>query len=149
MGREWESYSPNITVPDGQSLTVRLYVWGKNGGTVGIKNPVVTGTTSAVTSVEKTQIPKSFRVSQNYPNPFNPTTEIEYAIPHSANVSIKIYNMLGQKVKTLVSGEEAAGTYSVQWNGDNDFGAKVTSGAYIYRIIAGNHVVTKKMIMMK
>ncbi len=149
MGREWESYSPNITVPDGQSLTVRLYVWGKNGGTVGIKNPVVTGTTSPVTSVENTQVPKSFSVSQNYPNPFNPTTEITYAIPHAANVSIEIYNMLGQKVKTLVSGERTAGTYTVQWNGDNDFGAKVSSGAYIYRVIAGNHIVTKKMIMMK
>ncbi len=149
MGREWESYSPNITVSDGQTLKVRLYVWGKNGGTVGIKNPVITGTTSPVTSVENTQVPKSFNVSQNYPNPFNPTTEIQYAIPHAANVSIKIYNMLGQDVKTLVSGEKAAGTYSVQWNGDNDFGAKVSSGAYIYRITAGNNIVTKKMIMMK
>ncbi len=54
MGREWESYSPNITVPDGQALTVRIYVWGKNGGTVGIKNPVITGTTSAVLPVEMT-----------------------------------------------------------------------------------------------
>ncbi len=149
MGREYISYSPNMTVKDGETLTVRLYVWGKNGGTVGIKNPVVTGTTSSVTSVEDTQIPKSFSVSQNYPNPFNPTTEIQYAIPQAAIVTIKIYNMLGQEVKTLVSGEKAAGTYSVQWNGDNDFGAKVSSGAYIYRITAGNNIETKKMIMMK
>ena len=149
MGSEYIGFTPNMTIKDGQTLTVRLYIWGKNGGTVGIKNPVVTGTTSAVTSVEKTQIPKSFSVSQNYPNPFNPTTEITYALPHAANVSIKIYNMLGQEVKTLVSGERTAGTYTVQWNGDNDFGAKVSSGAYIYRVVAGNHIVTKKMIMMK
>lgn len=95
------------------------------------------------------QMPTKFSVSQNYPNPFNPTTEIQYALPHASNVSIKIYNMLGQEIKTLVSGEKSAGNYTVQWNGDNNFGAKVSSGAYIYRVIAGNNVVTKKMILLK
>ncbi len=103
-----------------------------------------------VTSVEKENvIPKEFSLSQNYPNPFNPTTAIVYAIPKNTFVSIKIYNMLGQEVKTLVNSQMQAGTYTVQWNGDNEAGQHVTSGAYIYRIVAGNNVAVRKMLLIK
>ncbi len=94
-------------------------------------------------------IPKEFSVSQNYPNPFNPITVINYALPKSALVSIKIYNMLGQEVKTLVNSEKSAGTYSVQWGGDNNYGQQVSSGTYIYRVIAGEYSRTLKMILVK
>ncbi len=97
----------------------------------------------------KVNIPTSYEVSQNYPNPFNPSTIINYGIPKSSFVSIKIYNMLGQEVKTLVNGNRQAGTYSVQWDGNNETGQKVSSGAYIYRVIAGENVVVKKMLLLK
>ncbi|HED37543.1 MAG TPA: T9SS type A sorting domain-containing protein, partial [Ignavibacteria bacterium] len=106
---------------------------------------------NAVTAVEnnKTVIPTKFSVSQNYPNPFNPSTIIKYALPQASHVTIKIYNMLGQEVKMLVNSDRSAGTYQVQWNGESDFGRKVASGAYIYRVVAGNNIVTKKMILLK
>ncbi len=103
-----------------------------------------------VTSVESSNVvPKEFSVAQNYPNPFNPSTIINYNIPKSSFVSIKIYDMLGREVKTLVSSEKSAGSYDVQWNGDNNFGEHVASGAYIYRVIAGSHVAVKKMLLLK
>ncbi len=102
-----------------------------------------------VTSVENTVVPKEFSVAQNYPNPFNPSTIINYDLPKSSFVSIKIYDMLGREVKTLVSSEKPAGSYYVQWNGDNNNGEHVASGAYIYRVVAGNNVVVKKMLLLK
>lgn len=106
--------------------------------------------TATVTAVEnELVIPTKFTVEQNYPNPFNPTTIIRFALPEASFVTLKIYNMLGQEVKTLVNGQKDAGTFNVQWRGDNDFGRKVSSGTYIYRVIAGPHIVTKKMILLK
>jgi len=94
-------------------------------------------------------LPKNFELSQNYPNPFNPSTQISYSIPKSSLVSIKVYNMLGQQVRTLVEDQKNAGTYNIQWNGDNDAGVKVSSGTYIYRIVTGSFVQAKKMILLK
>ena len=104
----------------------------------------------SVTAVDnELVIPQKFTVEQNYPNPFNPTTTIRFALPEASFVILKIYNMLGQEVKTLVNGQRNAGTYNVQWKGDNDFGQKVSSGTYIYRVIAGANIFTKKMILLK
>ncbi|MGK9475332.1 FlgD immunoglobulin-like domain containing protein [Melioribacter sp. OK-6-Me] len=100
-------------------------------------------------SVKVKEIPTEFTVSQNYPNPFNPTTNIKYGIPQDAKVSLVIYNMLGQVVKTLVDQEQEAGYYTVRWDGTNDFGSKVSSGIYIYRITAGKYTSTMKMNLLK
>ncbi|MCB0306638.1 MAG: T9SS type A sorting domain-containing protein, partial [Calditrichaeota bacterium] len=93
--------------------------------------------------------PEVFELAQNYPNPFNPTTTIQYSLPEAAQVRLDIYNMTGQKVRTLVSGGMEAGQHSVQWDGTNEFGEKVTSGMYIYRIVAGDFVQTRKMVLLK
>ena len=113
-------------------------------------------TNSSVTAVEEEVIPTSFELSQNYPNPFNPTTRIRYALPQNAFVSIRVYDMLGREVRSLVNNEMAAGSHSVEWSGDDNAGNRVSSGAYIYRITAtaqagqaGNFISTKKMIMLK
>ncbi|MFC2133785.1 T9SS type A sorting domain-containing protein [Bacteroidota bacterium] len=95
------------------------------------------------------EIPTSFYVSQNYPNPFNPATAINYSLPEALYISIKIYDILGREVKTLVQSDMNAGTHVAYWNGDNNLGGKVASGTYIYRVIAGNNVVTKKMVLLK
>ena len=98
---------------------------------------------------DKNEIPTQFFISQNYPNPFNPSTTIKYGLPSAANVTIKVYNMVGQEVKTLVSDYREAGTYRVIWNGDNNSGSKVSSGIYIFRVVSGSNSQTMKMILLK
>ncbi|NIR70305.1 T9SS type A sorting domain-containing protein, partial [candidate division KSB1 bacterium] len=83
------------------------------------------------------QIPQEFVLQQNYPNPFNPTTTITYGLPVDAKVSIKIFNILGQLVKTLVDENQKAGIKSVTWQGTNDAGRSVASGVYLYQMRAG------------
>ena len=89
--------------------------------------------------------PKQFNLSQNYPNPFNPTTTINYEVAVPVNVTLKIYNMLGEEVATLINNQfREAGQYNVNFNA-----SKLASGAYVYRLTAGNFVQTKKMILTK
>ncbi|MCZ6703875.1 MAG: alpha-amylase family glycosyl hydrolase, partial [Ignavibacteria bacterium] len=95
------------------------------------------------------EIVENYQLKQNYPNPFNPSTTIKYSIVNPGNVSIKIYDLLGRVVKTLVNEFEENGNYQVTWSGENNFGRKVNSGIYFYRIEAGLFVETKKMILMK
>ena len=94
-------------------------------------------------------LPTAYALEQNYPNPFNPTTTIRIALPEAGNVTLEIYNMLGQKVRTLISGSMEAGYHQIQWDGANDVGQKVASGIYLYRIQAGEFRLIKRMILMK
>ena len=97
------------------------------------------------TAVETaTNIPQKFQLQQNYPNPFNPTTIISFTIPKAGNVSLKVYNMLGQEVATLVDGYKAAQTYNINFDASN-----LSSGVYFYSIKFDNQVLSKKMILMK
>ncbi len=98
---------------------------------------------------EDAAVPDVFALHQNYPNPFNPTTTIAFDVPELSNVRIDIYNLLGQKVRTLVSGQHEAAYYTVNWNGTNDFGSPVASGMYIYRIEAGKFSAVRKLVLMK
>ena len=98
---------------------------------------------------EKSLLPQQFALHQNYPNPFNPTTVIEYVLPKTSFVTIQIYNILGQKVKTLVEELQELGYKKIQWDGTDDNGNKVSSGIYFYRIVAGNFVKCRKMILLK
>ncbi len=102
-----------------------------------------------VTSVINPNIPADFTVEQNYPNPFNPETAISFALPENGLVKINIFNVLGQKIKTLVNSELNAGSYRLNWKGDDDSGMKVTSGTYIYRVTFGNNTISKKMLLIK
>jgi flagellar hook assembly protein FlgD len=105
---------------------------------------------SSTTAVEKTAtIPTQFDLSQNYPNPFNPTTVINYSLPNNAFVVLKIYDMLGREIRTLVNNEMNAGKYSISWKGEDNNGNKVTSGIYIYKISAGNYSAARKMVVLK
>ena len=89
-------------------------------------------------------------LSQNYPNPFNPTTKISFNLAQDAkDVELSIYNLKGQKVKTLVRDDFSKGSYSYVWNGDNDQDKAVASGVYFYKLKAGNQTSTKKMVLMK
>ena len=108
-------------------------------GTHELENVVVLG----VEEIPNT-VPKVYSLKQNYPNPFNPTTNIRFAIPDAGLVTLKIYNLLGQEVTTLVNEYKNAGTYNVDFNAVN-----LSSGVYFYQINAGNYSDTKKMILMK
>ncbi len=89
-------------------------------------------------------IPKNYYLSQNYPNPFNPTTTINYLIPKSSFVTLKIFDALGREIVTLVNEEKSVGIYQVQFNA-----SKLSSGIYFYRIQAGDFVETKKLVLLK
>ena len=94
-------------------------------------------------------LPGNFALHNNYPNPFNPVTNITYDIPEVANVTLEIYNITGQKVRTLAQGSHEPGRYRVLWNATNDHGEGLSSGMYVYRIQAGDFVSTKKLVLMK
>ena len=95
------------------------------------------------------QIPTEFKLDQNYPNPFNPSTVISFQLSAVGNVQVKVFDMLGREVTTLVNEEKPAGRYQINWNGTDNFGGKVTSGVYFYTLKAGNFVETKKMMLIK
>ncbi len=90
-----------------------------------------------------------FVLQQNYPNPFNPSTEIRYALPSAGRVTLVIYNTLGERVKTLVAGDQPAGWHSALWDGANENGQQAGSGIYYYRLTAGNHTVNRKMLLIR
>lgn len=94
-------------------------------------------------------IPESYRLYQNYPNPFNPTTNIRYQLPKPSEVVLKIFNILGQEVRTVVYEKQSAGVKTVKWDGKNNSGQKVSTGIYIYRLQAGNKILSKKMLLLR
>ncbi|MCU7491681.1 MAG: T9SS type A sorting domain-containing protein [Ignavibacteria bacterium] len=107
---------------------------------------------ASVTGVEtgsNSVIPEKFEVSKNYPNPFNPSTAIRLSLPAASFVTVKIYNMLGQEVKTLLHGQTASGLHTLLWHGEDNAGSILPSGSYIYRVTAGENVTTGKMMFLK
>ena len=103
----------------------------------------------AYASLHGVDLPTEFALHNNYPNPFNPVTNILYDIPEVSDVSLEIYNVMGQRVRTLVQGTQEPGRYQIIWNATNDFGQALSSGMYIYRIQAGDFVSVKKLVLMK
>jgi hypothetical protein len=100
---------------------------------------------SSATDVgDDSDVPRQFRLSQNYPNPFNPSTTIEYALPTNAQVSLKLYNALGEEVRELVNEMQTAGVKSVRLNAEN-----LPSGVYLYKLVAGTFRQSKKMILIR
>jgi len=93
--------------------------------------------------------PDNFKLFQNYPNPFNSETIINYQLPFDCYVVLKIYNILGREVKTLVNENKTAGYYSVKWDGTNTSGIKVSSGIYLYKIKTKDFIEKKKLIMLQ
>jgi len=85
----------------------------------------------------------------NYPNPFNPTTTISFNLPSDSDVSVGVYNVKGQKVKTLLNEKSTQGQHEVIWNGLNDNNKPVSSGVYLYRVKADNQESVKRMILLK
>jgi hypothetical protein len=118
-----------------------------NGTVVGSNGTILHTTNGGVTFIEEESNPtqtNSFQLSQNYPNPFNPRTNIQYAVNSMQLVSLKVYDILGREVATLVNEEKPAGEYEVEFNAVN-----LPSGIYFYQIRAGNFSETKKMVLIR
>ncbi len=125
-----------------QSVTVS---YDANGNPVfGASSFALTTVTAIENQSQTTGIPQSFTLSQNYPNPFNPTTTIEFSLPQSANVTLKVFNILGQEVATLLNGVQRAGKYTIRFDA-----SRLASGVYLYRLQADNFVETKKLMLLK
>jgi hypothetical protein len=114
-------------------------------------------TLTVITSVTERgfDLPATYELSQNYPNPFNPTTRIEFALPEESTIRLKVYNILGQEIATLANEQRPAGYFVAEWNATNNFGNKVSSGVYFYKMEAssvsgGNSFQSlKKMLILK
>jgi len=104
---------------------------------------------SKLASVTVQAVPTVYSINQNFPNPFNPTTTIEYSIPQAGNVNLVIYNMAGQKVRTLVNENQPASYKKVVWDGRNDMGETVGAGLYFYKLVSGNFSKIQKMTLIK
>ncbi len=94
-------------------------------------------------------LPTKFELEQNFPNPFNPTTSIKFALPTKSYVSVNVYNLLGQEIAILVDQELPAGTYTAEWDGRDKNNTEVASGIYFYKLVAGDFIDTKKMMLVK
>jgi len=106
-------------------------------------------TNENMTAKQSGQIPEGFQLNQNYPNPFNPATTIIYSLPQNEHVTLEIFNMNGQKVKTLVDKVMGAGDHAVVWDACDDAGVKVATGVYLYKMTAGDFSDSKKMSLVK
>jgi serine protease len=138
-----------FTISTGDTLRVAFAVLAaddQNGMREAIANARTKFAEIIVTDVEEDNIaaPTEFALDQNYPNPFNPRTKIKFSLPENAFTTLKIYDVLGKEVATLINEEKPAGNHDVEFDAE-----RLTSGFYIYRIQAGNYVDSKKMILLK
>jgi hypothetical protein len=111
---------------------------------VDVNNNVEVLAATSATPNEAAPVVAQFALAQNFPNPFNPETNINFELAEATNVSLRVFNLLGQEVATLVSGPQAAGHHTVSFDGSN-----LTSGMYVYRLEAGSFSATRKMVLMK
>ena len=136
---------------DAQGLSEGTYTGSiqvsSNGGNITL--PVVVEVSLAAGIEDEITPVQDFTLEQNYPNPFNPSTRIRYQIPKGALVNLTIYDLLGREVRTLVSEQQPAGVYEVQWDGNNNQGKRAASGVYLYTIQAGDLIQSKKMTLLK
>ncbi|GEM_PF-2620689 len=109
----------------------------------------ITFPTTAVTTRPNTTLPKNLTLEQNYPNPFNPVTKIRYALPKASRVVLKIFNLQGQEMRTLLNEEKSAGAFEALWDGKDDTGRQMSSGTYLYQIEAQGLAQTKKMVLLQ
>jgi len=144
---------PNLTVNSSGFITAHarerialmpgVYILG--GGQI----QALTGVVSAIETDKEVALPADFKVYQNYPNPFNPSTSVRYYLPSAEDITADIFTIYGEKVTTLFSGRQPAGSHSLVWNGTSQSGQKMSSGMYYLRINAGHYRAVIKMTLLK
>ena len=142
LGFDWDSSSVAPQPGDVFRFTTIGYFWEQD--TILFRSP-----TWMDLGDNDERIAKAFFLFPNYPNPFNPSTTVKFTLPRSAKVRLEIFNILGQRVRTLVDGKLPAGVRQVQWDGRNDAGSPVASGVYIYRLRAEDYVQSRKMLLLR
>jgi hypothetical protein len=135
-----QPYDMNIRLKDGRSVVIPVR---------DIQKLTFAGGLSAVGNERLATVVRTFAILQNYPNPFNPSTTIEYELPAAGNVEIRIFNVNGQLVRTLVSDHRSPGRHAALWDGTNAFGVTVASGLYVYQVTYGHAILSKKMLLVK
>jgi len=145
LGENWSSqgvYSNPLNSVD--------FISSTSGWAVGDSGIILHTTNGGVSFVDDvTTQPTEFILEQNYPNPFNPSTVISYQLPVSSDVTLNVYDILGNEIATLVDEYKPARRYEVEFSGHSDEGQNLSSGVYFYRLQAGDFVQTKKMILLK
>lgn len=116
---------------------------------VTMKDTIFVDVQASVEEVFSPNLPDGFALTQNYPNPFNPTTTIRFELPVRSFVTVKVYNLLGREIADLVNETLPAGTFTTEWDGRNNSGLEAASGIYYYRLIAGEFIQAKKMVLLK
>lgn len=145
-------YPPVWPVPEDLAYTnTALLHAGTDGFAVGDLNWFPTQKAAwLLTDVERVdQLPQEFTLSQNYPNPFNPSTNIRFTLKNAEHVKLVVFNMLGQKVRTLADQQMMAGSYIATWDGRDDRGNQLSSGVYYYRLETQSLTVTRNMVLLK
>ncbi len=157
-GRSWQVYdTDNSGLPSNvaRSLTVdaqgNLWIGTFREGLAVYREGrvILPGTTTAVTESDEASVPTVYWLAQNYPNPFNSDTVIRFALAQGGPVELVVYNLIGQKVVTLVDGMRPAGSPAVHWDGRDDAGNAVASGVYLYRLQAGTQVRVRKLVLVQ
>ena len=145
------AYAVGVKVPSGKSFYLRYYPWYTGAASTSkyfyTQLATVTGkTTASATGIAdlKGAIPATLNLDQNYPNPFNPTTTISYQIPATSLVTLKVFDLLGRELATLVNGEQQAGSYRTTFDA-----SRLSSGVYLYQLNAGTTTLTRKMALLK
>jgi len=153
-GSSWSEQNSGTS----NALNSIFFVDANTGWAVGNFGTILHTTTGGVTAVEEegsefVNLPKTLSLAQNYPNPFNPQTTIQYALTKHSQVTLKIYNLLGQEIRTLVDGFQPSGPHKITWDGKGTSGERAASGIYFYKLtVERNETVvseTRKMLLVK
>ncbi len=153
QGYVFKIYWPLNTIEDfSYSTSDDAYTAGIDGYPIGDLNWFPDRKADWITAIDDditSGVAREFSLQQNYPNPFNPTTNITYTLAKNAQVKLTVYNVLGQKIKTLINSKQTAGSHTVVWNGLNEAGVAVPSGVYFYRLETRNGSQVRKMMLLK
>ena len=144
LGNNWTAVNDGLS---GNAIVINSLNINGNDLYIATNNGVWKRSLAGIVSVENNNdnLPKDFLLYQNYPNPFNPSTTIQYALAKESRVTVKIYNIMGQEVMTLVDEVQNIGIHKIVWSAN----PKLTSGVYFCRLTAGSYVDTKKLILLK
>ena len=140
--------SPSNPSSFGEDESGEVYIIGYVNGQIYTFEPLPGEMPTAVLS-EESELPRAHALHQNYPNPFNPQTVIHYDLPVGGHVDVSIFNLMGQKVSTLVDGHRSAGSYSLVWDGKDDNQKSLASGVYLYRMETDGFAQTRKLLLLR
>ena len=144
------SVSPAASIGQTEVITIENIRWNEESVITDIDTAqIVIDDQVGLSGQGKGNIPVEFSLSQNYPNPFNPATTIKYGLPENSFVNLSIFDASGHLITNLVSEEQSAGWHTIQWNGQNSIGQRISTGVYFYRIEVDKFVDVRKMVFMK